>query len=85
MPTGSNDEGPPRNQLPHGSKGVLENQARDISSLLILSHELYRNRSTQALAINDDLTPTSLLLLTDVIQTGLCVDHETFLIGSSSG
>ena len=75
-----------RNHFSDGEECVLEDQACDESlGLAVLGHEVDRDGPSDRLSIDDNLRILQLLVRADVVQSGLCVDCEPFLVWHPCG
>lgn len=71
-------------QFPDRSESIFEDQADDVTSILILRNQLDCNSSPETLTIYNDFGILHCIVLPDVIKRSLGVNHETFFIGRSS-
>jgi len=67
-------------QLPHAEECILQDQATDIATVLVLGHELHTDSTAKALSIYDNFVVPRLGAIPKIVESRLSVDVKTRLV-----
>ena len=71
----------PGDHLSDREEGVLKDETDNVPRFFILYYQLNGDSASETLTVDDDFVIFDFVRLSDVVESSLRVNHETFLVG----